>query len=86
MSGEVLSKNYHKTVQRLFNRLNLKSDSNTQGTEYPMRDNIKARRKAIKNHIELLKRRYPEHIRREAVEALQSRLETIEGRKWTTNF
>jgi len=62
-------------------------DFKTHGTPYPMRGDIEARRRNIKNHIELLKKRYPESIRREAVEALQSRLETIEGRKkWTTNF
>jgi len=38
---------------------------------------FKARRRAIKDHIKLLKRRYPEPVRRKAVELLEARLKAI---------
>lgn len=70
---------YHKLAHGLFKCLKLKGNSNTRGIPYPMRGDSEARAKAIKNHIELLEQRYPEHIRREAVELLQERLELLRG-------
>jgi len=68
--------NSHSNTQGFFIVQNQK-DIDAQGIEHPMLKDFETRRKTIKSHIKLLENRYPEPVRREAVQALENRLKAL---------